>query len=148
MYIIKPGINVNLRNDDSRCWSRRVWQERWYVIKIDYNVGRITKWRCVRKKFFFQKTNTETEMSSRWLPGSSIEKLKASFNVTVTTRAVTLTIFPLLWKRFVSHLNFIPPPPTTTAIIAIRTGLILGLRPANETRRYFVTTSLIAWVQA
>ena len=28
------------------------------------------------------------------------------------------------------------------------TGLILGLHPANERRRYFVTTSLIGWVQA
>ena len=27
-------------------------------------------------------------------------------------------------------------------------GLILGLRPANERRRYFVTTSLIGWTQA
>ena len=27
-------------------------------------------------------------------------------------------------------------------------GLILGLRPANERRRYFVMTSLIGWVQA
>ena len=27
-------------------------------------------------------------------------------------------------------------------------GLILGLRPANETRPYFVTTSLIGWVLA
>ena len=26
-------------------------------------------------------------------------------------------------------------------------GLILGLRPANERRRYFVATSLIGWVQ-
>ena len=26
-------------------------------------------------------------------------------------------------------------------------GLILGLRPTNERRRYFVTTSLIGWVQ-
>ena len=28
------------------------------------------------------------------------------------------------------------------------TGLILGLRPTNERRRYFVTTSLIGWAQA
>ena len=28
------------------------------------------------------------------------------------------------------------------------TGLILGLHPANGRRRYFVTTSLIGWVQA
>ena len=27
-------------------------------------------------------------------------------------------------------------------------GLILCLRPANERRRYFVTTSLIGWAQA
>ena len=27
-------------------------------------------------------------------------------------------------------------------------GLILDLRPANERRRYFVTPSLIGWVQA
>ena len=27
------------------------------------------------------------------------------------------------------------------------TELILGLRPANERRRYFVTTSLIGWAQ-
>ena len=27
-------------------------------------------------------------------------------------------------------------------------GLILGLRPASERRRYFVTTSLIGWVKA
>ena len=27
------------------------------------------------------------------------------------------------------------------------TGLILGLRPANEIRRYFVTASLIGWTQ-
>ena len=27
------------------------------------------------------------------------------------------------------------------------TGLILGLRLANERRRYFVTTSLIGWAQ-
>ena len=27
------------------------------------------------------------------------------------------------------------------------TGLILGLRPANERRRYKVTTSLIGWAQ-
>ena len=26
--------------------------------------------------------------------------------------------------------------------------LILGMRPANERRRYFVTTSLIGWAQA
>ena len=32
-------------------------------------------------------------------------------------------------------------------IFNILTGLILGLHPANERRRYFVTTSLIGWAQ-
>ena len=30
----------------------------------------------------------------------------------------------------------------------ILSGLILGLRPANERRRYFVTASLIGWAHA
>ena len=36
-----------------------------------------------------------------------------------------------------------PPPPNESCA-----GRILGLRPANERRRYFVTTSLIGWAQA
>ena len=36
----------------------------------------------------------------------------------------------------------------STPILNYLTGLILGLRPANERRRYFVTTSLIGWPQA
>ena len=30
----------------------------------------------------------------------------------------------------------------------IITGMILGVHPANERRRYIVTTSLIVWVHA
>ena len=33
-------------------------------------------------------------------------------------------------------------------ILVVITGLILGLRPANGRRRYFVTASLTDWVQA
>ena len=33
-------------------------------------------------------------------------------------------------------------------LISVNPGLILGLCPANERRRYFVTMSLIGWVQA
>ena len=32
-------------------------------------------------------------------------------------------------------------------IVTFKSGLILGLRPANKRRRYFVTTSLIGWAQ-
>ena len=37
-------------------------------------------------------------------------------------------------------------PPCWSMAMGI-TGLILGLRPANERRRYFLTTSLIGWAQ-
>ena len=33
-------------------------------------------------------------------------------------------------------------------LLPLQAGLILGLHPANERRRYFVTASLIGWVQA
>ena len=33
-------------------------------------------------------------------------------------------------------------------VYSYKAGLILGLRPANEGRRYFVTTSLIGRAQA
>ena len=33
------------------------------------------------------------------------------------------------------------------ACISYNSGLILGLRPANESRRYFGKTSLIGWAQ-
>ena len=35
-----------------------------------------------------------------------------------------------------------------SASVLYISGLILGLRPANERRRYFVTMSLIGWAQA
>ena len=41
--------------------------------------------------------------------------------------------------------GFETPDNTTGSAIA---GLILGLRPANERRGYFVTTSLIGCAQA
>ena len=37
--------------------------------------------------------------------------------------------------------------PLQAASFLLTTGLCLGLRPANERRRYFVTTSLIGWAQ-
>ena len=38
-------------------------------------------------------------------------------------------------------------PILLSYIVYAFTGLILGLRPANERRRYKVTTSLIGWAQ-
>ena len=54
-----------------------------------------------------------------------------------------LTVFNISWVTAISIHN--------TLLLGMRLRclrLILGLRPANERRRYFVTTSLIGWVQA
>ena len=40
------------------------------------------------------------------------------------------------------------PRKAPAEVIFRKPGLILGLRPANERRRYFVTASLIGWAQA
>ena len=49
---------------------------------------------------------------------------------------------------FKLYLNIVPPklhPELPTSLCS--TGLILGLRPVNERRRYKVTRSLIGWAQ-
>ena len=49
------------------------------------------------------------------------------------------------YSRFYLHLSW---TSTSGYNCMYYTGQTLGLRPANERRRYFVTTSLIGWVQA
>ena len=41
--------------------------------------------------------------------------------------------------------NLLPEPIMAQFTVVC---IVLGLRPANERRRYFVTTSLIGWAQA
>ena len=45
------------------------------------------------------------------------------------------------------RLNFYIIPAFVPLVMWWDAGLILGLRPANERRRYFVTTPLIGWAQ-
>ena len=62
---------------------------------------------------------------------------------TVVAKDANLLLMTLKdnFKRNVSERRFFF---TSLNIIS---GLILGLRPANERRRYFVTMSLIGWAQ-
>ena len=46
-----------------------------------------------------------------------------------------------------THIMYVMPYKLCTWSY-VTTGMILGLRPANERWRYFVMTSLIGWVQA
>ena len=57
---------------------------------------------------------------------------------------LTPGLLVLLTQRFVLNYDKL----NEETYLRSNTGLILGLRPANERRRYFVTTSLIDWAQA
>ena len=46
------------------------------------------------------------------------------------------------------NMKFYLPRKAPAEVIFRKPGLILGLRPANERRFYFVTASLIGWAQA
>ena len=59
-------------------------------------------------------------------------KADLSLSPEIGLRMLNFLYFRHLWLRESEH----------------RAGLILGLHPANERRRYFVTTYLIGWVQA
>ena len=58
--------------------------------------------------------------------------------------SITKGVIPIAFSRHaVIKTN---PNNTQQSVICVQnTVLILGLRPANERRRYFVTTSLISW---
>ena len=57
-----------------------------------------------------------------------------------TWNVLNMQLITLNWKR--CYYSDIPGGGTFKG-----PGLILGLRPANEIRRYKVTPSLIGWVQ-
>ena len=59
---------------------------------------------------------------------------------------VSIHVFVHFVSKFNLHISceFLYVPKM---IASYNTGLMLGLRPANERRCYFVTTSLIGWVQ-
>ena len=59
----------------------------------------------------------------------------------------------LIWnsifvKQAMVNMQLALGPRPHSYLMHMDAGLILGLCPANERRRYLVTTSLIGWVQA
>ena len=59
---------------------------------------------------------------------------------------VELFLIYIYFIQFVQVFNMYMYNTATVNKLAYR-GLILGLRPANERRRYKVTASLIGWAQ-
>ena len=62
-----------------------------------------------------------------------------------STAAMVLTMQDK--QILVFNVGVFPAPVPSEMIENPNTGLILGLRPANERWRYFVTMSLIGWAQ-
>ena len=60
---------------------------------------------------------------------------------------VLLKIWALFWRSFV-HQGIYRTRKINCDKHTYKSGLIPGLRPANERRRYLVTTPLIGWAQA
>ena len=71
----------------------------------------------------------------------------AELEVYNTTMGGKILFWVLLWFTAANFDN-IPMVTWLSLHGIIMLGLILGLRPANERRRYFGTTSLIGWAQA
>ena len=70
--------------------------------------------------------------------------------LTIISVAITATNNVVIIRQMGLGLELFIFSPTTyrASHASISTsGLILGLRPANERRRYFVTTSVIGWAQ-
>ena len=62
--------------------------------------------------------------------------------------SVPIILMTKLFVRILSLVCNITIPFYDLYVLYSLSELILGLRLANERRRYFVTTSLIGWVQA
>ena len=58
-----------------------------------------------------------------------------------------LKLNPLIYPIIDSWLKLTPINISHYWLSFADTGLIIGLRPSNERRRYFVKTSLIGWAQ-
>ena len=96
---------------------------------------------------------------NNWYVGD-LRRRRAHYDITVM---ITVWIVCFFWRHhvvFVVSMDNLTRPeiysgtfyayviPITRCVGYLYAGLILGLRPANERRRYFVPTSLIGWVQA
>ena len=107
--------------------------------------------------FFYQTTNHNyklwyTALNKLNRIEKSAKSLRKCHRSTRVFTGFRILIKPGPCKRVRKHQNvfqkcYILNQYNTIASIYNNTRLILGLRPANERRRYKVTTSLIGWAQ-
>ena len=78
-----------------------------------------------------------------------LRRHRAHYDVTVMVQHFVQVQDHLMHERINRYArSYVCVPVTCNVRQELCSGLILGLRPANEKRRYFVTTSLIGWAQA
>ena len=117
-------------------------QHRWFMVTC-------ALFPCILYKYFPQHHHYHM---SGWLTGSSM-KIMYSRDLCTTDSTENVHGNELemsAWLQLTQHTRLhqsivgVSEPITTWPLV----GLILGLRPANERRRYLVTTSLIGKAQA
>ena len=138
-------------------WIHRLPVITWHKWPVSHSFGR------------FYIVNLDEILNKQWRGGCNWPP-QCSCDVTLMTpQSSTSILSPCShggnWRRIRCHAFKAPQLPWWTAPATLQpqvkgyshylyhgklyhTGLILGLRPANERRRYFVTTSLIGWAQA
>ena len=88
--------------------------------------------------FLEENVHNLIQISLKLIPHGPINNTPSSVQVRAQCRAGNMQLSETSDDPFHWHLW----------LDIIYGGLILGLRPANERRRYFVPTSLIGWAQA
>ena len=99
--------------------------------------------------FLNEKDKILIQISLKLVSGGPIDNKPALVQVTVWRRSATshyLNQWWLVYWRIYASLGL--DELREHGYVWYFTRLILGLRPANERRCYFVKTSLIVWVQA
>ena len=102
-----------------------IWEFRSFQTRLELSSAKCRQFclgpsQCVNRIANWIDTISTPKPSTKWAP------------LLTVTRSYTILI---------DMFNILMPRQMTA-------GLILGLRPANERRRYFVTTSLTGWAQA
>ena len=117
----------------------------------DFNIG---KWQIERPVLSEQASFSSSKNTNHGSNGKGAFSFR-SFTEDDKISPAAMLLFCLqgsIFNRYVTSLYGIYKCKTTfeqhKRYTAYGSGLILGLRPANERRRYHVTTSLISLVQA
>ena len=107
--------------------------------------------------FFKENVWISIIVSLKFVPKGPIYNIPALVQIMAWRRPGDKPLFETMMVRLLTHICVIRPQwvntlrtKQTVAILqmaSLQTGLILGLHPANERRRYFVTKSLIGWAQ-